>query len=82
MRWVYLVLLVVIVTVIVVFVAENREDETITFFRQRITAPLSLFFIVVYFLGMWTGGTVVAFVKRAYQQAMQREEQKQASQAR
>jgi uncharacterized integral membrane protein len=82
MRWVYLVLLVVIVTVLVVFVAENREDETITFFRQKITAPLSVFFIVVYFLGMWTGGTVVAFVKRAYQRAMQREEQKQASQAR
>jgi uncharacterized integral membrane protein len=82
MRWVYLVLLVVIVTVIVVFVAENREDQTITLFRQTITAPLSLFFIVVYFLGMWTGGTVVGFVRRAYQRAMQREEQKQASQAR
>ena len=74
MRWVYLVLLLVIVTVIVVFVLENRENETVTFFNQRITAPLSLFFVAVYFLGMWSGGTVVGFFKRAYQHATGREE--------
>jgi hypothetical protein len=51
----------------------------VTFFNQRITAPLAVFFVAVYFLGMWTGGTVVGFVKRAYQQATQR---KQAPQAR
>ena len=82
MRWVYLVLLLVIVTVIVVFVAQNRENQTVSFFNQRITAPLSIYFVAVYFLGMWTGGTVVGFVKRAYQHATEREEQKRASQAR
>jgi len=79
MRWVYLVLLVVIVTMIVVFFAQNRENQTLQFFNQSITAPLYLFFVAVYLLGMWTGGTVVGFVKRAYQQAM---EQKQTSQPR
>jgi uncharacterized integral membrane protein len=82
MRWVYLVLLLVIVTVIVVFIAQNHEDATLTFFNRRITAPLSLSFVAVYFLGMWTGGTVVGFVKRAYQHATEREEQQRASQAR
>jgi uncharacterized integral membrane protein len=77
MRWVYLVLLVVIVTLIVVFVAQNRDNETLNFFNQSITAPLYAFFIVVYLLGMWTGGTVVAFVKRAYLHAIE-PEQKQA----
>jgi uncharacterized integral membrane protein len=79
MRWVYLVLLLVIVTVIVVFVAQNRESQTVLFFSQRITAPLSIFFVAVYFLGMWSGGTVVGFVKRAYQQATGGEGQKRAS---
>ena len=69
MRWVYLVLLLVIVTIIVVFVAQNRENETVLFFNQRITAPMSIYFVAVYFLGMWTGGTVVGFVKRAFQHA-------------
>ena len=82
MRWVYLVLLLVIVTIIVIFIAENRENETVWFFNQRITAPLSLFFVAVYFLGMWSGGTVVGFVKRAYHHATGREEQRPASQAR
>jgi uncharacterized integral membrane protein len=82
MRWVYLVLLLVIVAVIVVFIAQNRENETVLFFNQKITAPLSLFFVVVYFLGMWSGGTVVGFIKRAYHQATEHAGQKQASQAR
>ena len=65
MRWVYLVLLLVIVTIIVVFVVQNDEKQTGTFFNQRFTAPLSVYFVVVYFLGMWSGGTVVGFFKRA-----------------
>jgi uncharacterized integral membrane protein len=73
MRWVFLVLLLVIVTIIVVFIAENYENATITFINQRIAAPLSIFFVAVYFLGMWSGGTVVGFVKRAYQHATERE---------
>jgi hypothetical protein len=55
-----------------------RENQTVEFFNQRITAPLSIYFVAVYFLGMWSGGTVVGFVKRAYQQARGREEQKRA----
>jgi lipopolysaccharide assembly protein A len=81
MRWVYVVLLVVIVTMIVVFFAQNRQLETLKFFNQSITAPLYLFFVAVYVLGMWTGGTVVGFVKRAYQRATEHD-QKQASQPR
>jgi uncharacterized integral membrane protein len=78
MRWIYLVLLLVIVTVIVVFIAQNHENQTVLFFSQELTAPLSLYFVAVYFLGMWSGGTVVGFVKRAYQHATERQEQKRA----
>jgi uncharacterized integral membrane protein len=81
MRWFYLVLLLVIVTVVVVFIIENNENTTVKLFHQSLTAPLSWFFVAVYFLGMWSGGTVVAFIKRAYQLATQRAEQKRASQA-
>ena len=82
MRWVYLVLLLVIVTVIVVFIVQNHENETVTFFNQRITAPLSIFFVAVYFLGMWSGGTVVGFIRRTDHRALEREAQNRASQAR
>ena len=82
MRWFYLVLLLVIVAVIVVFIAQNHEAQTVTFFNRSLTAPLSLFFVAVYLLGMWSGGTVVGFVKRAYQRATGHEDQKQKPQAR
>ena len=78
MRWVYLILLLVIVAVIVVFVIQNHESQTVLFFNQRITLPLSFYFIAVYFLGMWSGGTVVGFLKRAYQHATEHETQKGA----
>ena len=81
MRWDCLVLLLAIVTIVVVFVIENNENTTVKLFHQSLTAPLSWFFVAVYFLGMWSGGTVVAFVKRAYQKATQRAEQKRASKA-
>ena len=52
MRWVYLVLLLVIVTIVVVFVVDNNKNTTVKLFRQSLTAPLSWFFVAVYFLGM------------------------------
>ena len=38
MRWVYLVLLVVIVTVIIVFITQNRDNQTVSFFGHSLTA--------------------------------------------
>jgi uncharacterized integral membrane protein len=78
MRWFYLILLLAIVAVIVLFVFENREDQMVTFFNQKITAPLSAFFVAAYVLGMWSGGTVVGFIKRAYRHATEHEEPKRA----
>ena len=69
MRWIYLILLLIIVVIFVVFIVENYETTTVKLFGQGLTAPLSWFFIAVYFLGMWSGGTVVGFVRRAYRQA-------------
>ena len=74
MRWFYLVLLLVIVTIVVVFIVENNENATVRLFNQSLTAPLSWFFVAVYFLGMWSGGTVVGFLKRTYKHATGREE--------
>jgi hypothetical protein len=76
MRWIYLVLLLAIVTVIVAFIIENNEDTPFKLFNKSIHASLSWVVIAVYFLGMWTGGTVVGFIKRAYHRATEPEEQK------
>ena len=79
MRWVYLVLLLIILAIVVVFVVENNDHTTVKFFNQSLAAPLSWFFVAAYFLGMWTGGTVVGFVKRAYHRATEHPAPKPAS---
>ncbi|HKB35549.1 MAG TPA: hypothetical protein VKD72_03790 [Gemmataceae bacterium] len=79
MRWFYLVLLLLIVVTIIAFVVENNENSTVKLFNQSLTAPQSWLFVAVYFLGMWSGGTVVGFVKRTYRHATDHEQQKRAS---
>jgi len=79
MRWVYLVLLLTIVAIIVVFAVQNNEPTTVKILDRSLTAPLSWFFVAVYFLGMCTGGTVVGFVKRAYRGATEHKRQEPAS---
>lgn len=79
MRWVYLALLLAIVAIIVVFVVQNNDHTTVQFFGQSLNAPVSWFFVAVYFLGMWTGGTLVGFVKRAYYRATEHKGQASAS---
>jgi hypothetical protein len=66
------------VTIIVVFLVESNENATVNLFNKSLTAPLSWFFVAVYFLGMWGGGTVVGFVRRAYHRATEHGEQKRA----
>jgi putative membrane protein len=78
-RWIYLVLLLAIVATLVVFVFQNRENVTIIIFNHEITAPMSLIFVAVYFLGMWSGGTVVGFFKRTYHHAIDRDGEKRPS---
>jgi hypothetical protein len=78
MRWIYLIILLCIATVIVAFFVENNEDTTFKLFNKSLTAPLAWFVIAVYFLGMWSGGTVVGFVRRAFHRATEHAEQKQA----
>jgi uncharacterized integral membrane protein len=73
MRWVYLVLLLVVVAIAVAFCIENQANTTVKIFRQSFSAPLSVFFVAVYLLGMWSGGTVVGFLKLAYRRATKHE---------
>jgi uncharacterized integral membrane protein len=76
MRWVHLALLLAVVTILVMFVVENNENATVNLFNKSLTAPLSWFFIAVFFLGMWGGGTVVGFVKWTYRHATEHGEPK------
>ena len=47
------------------FAVQNMETISVTFWTWKLTAPVALVIVAVYFLGMLSGWTVVAFVGRS-----------------
>ena len=71
MRYVYLLILIVLVVVIGAFAVVNRAPVQVNFpfSRAEVVAPLFLTMLAVYVLGMFTGWTVVGFVRQSIKKA-------------
>lgn len=63
MRYVYITLIVLLSAVVLAFMAQNLESVTVSFFAIRITLPLALLVVLVYFLSMVTGGALLSLVR-------------------
>ncbi len=63
MRFVYLILIILISTVVFIFTFQNLAPVTVSFLETTLRAPLSITILIVYFLGMLTGGSVVSLIK-------------------
>jgi lipopolysaccharide assembly protein A len=72
MRYAYIALTILVTTLIFVFSFENLASVTVSFFSIRITMPLSLLILLVYVLGMFTGGFVVSLLRVLIQGASKR----------
>jgi uncharacterized integral membrane protein len=65
MRWLNIVVIVVLVAVMLVFAIQNLQTVTVAFLRFSLTAPLSILIVVIYLLGMATGGSLWALIRWA-----------------
>jgi uncharacterized integral membrane protein len=63
MRYLYIALIVLLTATVLVFMVQNLELVTVSFFAVRITLPLALLVVLVYVLGMVTGGAVLSLVR-------------------
>ncbi len=63
MRYVYISLIILVSAVVLVFTIQNLPTVTVHFVTLRLTLPLSVLVILVYFLGMLTGGVFVSLVR-------------------
>lgn len=63
MRYLSIALIVLLSAVVLAFMAQNLESVTVAFFAVRITLPLALLVVLVYFLGMVTGGALLSLVR-------------------
>ena len=63
MRYVYITLIVVSTALVLLFKLQNLEQVTVSLLSARFTMPVSVLLVLVYALGMLTGGFVLALVK-------------------
>jgi len=69
MRYVYGSLIVLVVVVLVIFMAQNLESVTVSFLTISVTLPLFVLALIVYALGMTTGGALVGLVRSWYRRS-------------
>jgi uncharacterized integral membrane protein len=67
MRWLHLAVVVIFAAAILVFVAQNLELVTMSFLGFSARTPLAMLIAIAYILGMATGGSLWALLKRSFQ---------------
>jgi uncharacterized integral membrane protein len=65
MRWVNIAVSAVFVAAILIFAIQNLQSVTVSFLSFSLSAPLAFQIIVIYLLGMVTGGSVWALIRWA-----------------
>jgi uncharacterized integral membrane protein len=69
MRWIIIGVSVVFVAAVLVFAIQNFQSVTVAFLSMRMSAPLALLVIVIYVLGMVTGGSIWTLLRRAIEES-------------
>lgn len=64
MRYVQAAMLLVFLAAVGLFAVQNLQTITVKFLSWSLSAPVALLAVAVYLLGMLTGWTVIAFLRR------------------
>jgi uncharacterized integral membrane protein len=65
MQWLHMAVIFVLSVVTLVFAVQNFESVTLDFLGITVSAPLAVLVILVYLLGMVTGGSLWALIRWA-----------------
>jgi lipopolysaccharide assembly protein A len=65
MRWLHSTVIVILIAGTVVFAVQNLQSFTVSFLNLKIAAPLALLVVLVYLLGMVTGGSAWTLIRWA-----------------
>jgi len=63
MRYVYMAMIVILAGVVILFKVQNLDSVTVTLFSTSFTMPVSILVLVIYVLGMLTGGFMLQLVR-------------------
>jgi uncharacterized integral membrane protein len=56
-------LIAVLVAIIILFKVQNLESVTVSLFSASVTLPVSVLVVLIYVLGMLTGGFLLALLR-------------------
>jgi lipopolysaccharide assembly protein A len=63
MRYVYMALIAILAAIIILFKVQNLEAVTVSLFSVSVTLPVSVLVLLIYVLGMLTGGFLLALLR-------------------
>lgn len=66
MRYVHIAVIVVLTAIVLTFKLQNLQSVTLQFLGMSMTLPVTLLIVVVYVLGMFTGGSLWSLMKKSY----------------
>jgi lipopolysaccharide assembly protein A len=69
MRWIHTAVVALFVALVIDFAVENFQIVTMSFLGFSMTVPMVLQVVVVYLLGMATGSSLLALLRRAIEGA-------------
>jgi lipopolysaccharide assembly protein A len=72
MRYMQAVVFLAFLVAIGVFAAQNTGVVTVSFLTWNVSQPVALLSVAVYFLGMVSGWTVLAFMRGSFHKVTQR----------
>jgi putative membrane protein len=71
MRWFHTTVIAVLAIAILIFAFQNLQSITVAFLGFSVSAPLAVLFVIIYLLGMATGGSLWALIRWAWQGSKQ-----------
>lgn len=66
MRWFHMAVIGFFAVVTAVFALQNLGQVTVSFLGTNARAPLALVVVVIYILGAFTGGSLLALLRKSY----------------
>lgn len=63
MRFVYMALIAILAGVVILFKVQNLETVTVSLFAASVTLPVSVLVLLIYVLGMLTGGFLLTLMR-------------------
>jgi len=63
MRYLYIALILLVTAAVLLFKFQNLDSVTVSFLSMSVTLPTAVMIMVIYFLGMVTGGALLSVMR-------------------